>query len=103
MSDQSTSAASPTEPTAPIRRRIVICRGVHCNQSRRADKILQQVEPLVADLNAAAPQPRFKVEIAQCLSMCGGGPNAIIYPDRRVLNALTPEALVRIICDDYSG
>ncbi len=102
MSDETTHAASTTEPAAPTRRRIVICRGVHCNQSRRADKILQQVEPLIADLNAAAPHPRFKVEIAQCLSMCGGGPNAIIYPDRRILNGLTPEALVSIICDDYA-
>ena len=47
MSDETTHAASTTEPAAPTRRRIVICRGVHCNQSRRADKILQQVEPLI--------------------------------------------------------
>lgn len=84
-------------PAVSIRRRIVVCRGVNCNQNRRADKILQQVEPLIADLNAAPSAPRFKLEIAQCLSMCGGGPNAIIYPDRLVLNDLTPERLVNVI------
>jgi NADH:ubiquinone oxidoreductase subunit E len=91
-----------TEPAPPTRHRIVICRGVNCNASRRADKILQQVEPLVADLNAAAPAPRFKLEIAQCLNMCSDGPNAVIYPDRLVFNSLTPEVLVRVICEDFT-
>jgi NADH:ubiquinone oxidoreductase subunit E len=97
MSDQPEEISQPPPPT---RRRIVICRGINCNQSRRADKILQQVEPLVADLNAASPQPRFKVEIAQCLNMCSDGPNAVIYPDHLVFNGLTPEVLVRVICEE---
>jgi NADH:ubiquinone oxidoreductase subunit E len=91
---------SETVTTPSTRRRVVICRGINCNQSRRADKILQQVEPLIADLNAASPHPRFKVEIAQCLSMCSDGPNAVIYPDKLVLNGLTPEALVRVISEE---
>lgn len=101
MQNQHDQLDQPIEPP-PTRRRIVICRGVNCNQSRRADKILQQVEPLVADLNAASPAPRFKLEIAQCLSMCERGPNAIIYPDRLEFNGLTPDVLVSVILEDFA-
>jgi (2Fe-2S) ferredoxin len=39
------------------------------------------------------PYPPIKLEIAQCLSMCGAGPNAMLYPAGIALNNLSPATL----------
>lgn len=80
----------------PRRKRIVLCMGEFCNMSRRADKLYRQLQPCVAEANAHGAN--LKLETARCLSMCGAGPNLVIYPDDLVFNKLdeaTLESLVR--------
>ncbi len=56
--------------------------GEYCNLGRRADKLYKQLQP------ALIGQPCYKLETARCLSMCGSGPNLVIYPEDLVFNRL---------------
>lgn len=80
--------------------RIVVCRGQYCNLSRRADKLLKRLEPLVDALNGDQYPKPVKLEIANCLSMCGAGPNIVIYPVGVVCNAVDETMLDQIV-DNY--
>ncbi len=81
--------------TPPRRKRIVLCMGEYCNMSRRSDKLLKQLEPLVAEANASGAN--LKLETARCLTMCGAGPNLVIYPEDLVFNKLDEAALTALV------
>jgi (2Fe-2S) ferredoxin len=68
-----------------------VCRGQYCNMDRRADKLLAVLEPQVDAFNDAAGWRRCKLETANCLGMCGLGPNVVIYPDDVTFNHLAPD------------
>ena len=85
------------------RKRIVVCRGVYCNESRRADKNLAQLQPLVDALNAGEYPPPIKIETATCLSMCGAGPNLIIYPGQVICNGVDNHQILRIVEEYLKG
>ena len=78
---------------------MVVCRGQYCNMSRRADAILKVLEPQIDALNGDAYPRPVKLEIANCLSMCGAGPNVVIYPAPVVLNDVKPEQVNAIISE----
>ncbi len=67
--------------------------------SRRADAILKVLEPQIDALNGDAYPRPVKLEIANCLSMCGAGPNVVIYPGPIILNEVTPEGVTAIVED----
>lgn len=79
------------------RQRVVLCRGQYCNLDRRADKLYNQLQTLLTEINGDSYPPRVKIEIANCLSMCGAGPNLIIYPDKTVCNRVDDQELARIV------
>jgi (2Fe-2S) ferredoxin len=64
---------------------------------RRADRLYAELEPLIQALNGAAYPPRIRLITANCLSMCGVGPNCVIYPDDEVFHQLTSEKLRRLV------
>jgi (2Fe-2S) ferredoxin len=70
-----------TDNPTPRRKRIVVCRGVYCNAGRRADKLYQRLEQLVDEINGDQYPKPVKLETANCLTLCGMGPNLAIYPD----------------------
>lgn len=82
------------------RKRIVVCRGQYCNMDRRADKLLKKLEMLVDEINGDQYPKPVKLEIANCLSMCGAGPNLVIYPDDEIFNHVT-EAMLDQIVNEY--
>jgi NADH:ubiquinone oxidoreductase subunit E len=84
----------------PKKIRVVLCRGEYCNLGRRADAIYAKLQPIITELNGEAYPPRIKLEIANCLSMCGRGPNCVIYPEDREFTALDP-ASVETLLRDY--
>jgi (2Fe-2S) ferredoxin len=67
--------------------------------SRRADAILKVLESQIDALNGDAYPRPVKLEIANCLSMCGAGPNVVIYPTPVVLNDVKPEQVNAIISE----
>jgi (2Fe-2S) ferredoxin len=77
----------------------VLCRGQYCNMGRRADKLFKRLETLVDEVNGDQYPKPVKLEIANCLSMCGNGPNLIIYPEGIVFNGVEEQMLERIIAD----
>jgi (2Fe-2S) ferredoxin len=66
--------------------RVVLCMGEYCNLGRRADRLYKVLQPMVAARNAGQAVPLARLETARCLSMCGRGPNLVIYPDDAVYN-----------------
>ncbi|NWF69799.1 MAG: (2Fe-2S) ferredoxin domain-containing protein [Chloroflexi bacterium] len=89
-----------TENPRP-KRRIVLCMGEYCNLDRRAAKLLPILQTLIDDLNTRraddAQTPTLKLETARCLSMCGAGPNCVIYPEDIVTNGLSEDKLRRMV------
>ncbi len=81
----------------PRRKRVVLCMGEFCNMSRRANKLYKQLQPCVAEANAGGAN--IKLETARCLSMCGTGPNLVIYPDDLVFNALDEKKLAALVAE----
>ena len=79
------------------RKRIVVCRGQFCNMDRRADKLLKRLDTLVDEINGDQYPKPVKLEIANCLSMCGAGPNIVIYPDDEIFNHVTEDILDQIV------
>ncbi len=87
------------ETPKPQKVRIVVCRGQYCNMGRRADAIFRQLEAAIAPFRDAHPELHIKLEIANCLSMCGVGPNVVIYPDAVTGNDLTPNRAALLVQD----
>jgi (2Fe-2S) ferredoxin len=77
----------------PQRKRIVVCRGPYCNIGRRADRLCKRLEEALAEINGDHYPRPVKLEIANCLSMCGAGPNLILYPDGVIFNHIDDVAL----------
>lgn len=92
------SRPSSVTDQQPRRKRIVLCMGQYCNMGGRAKPLYRQLEDAVYEINDgdmfAGP---VKLEIANCLSMCGAGPNLMLYPEARAVNGLDAEKLARII------
>ncbi|MBI5670834.1 MAG: (2Fe-2S) ferredoxin domain-containing protein [Chloroflexi bacterium] len=89
-----------TNNVTPRRKRIVVCRGQYCNMDGRADKLLKRLQALVDEINGDQYPKPVKLEIANCLSMCGAGPNIIIYPEGEIFNHVNDDLLDEII-DEY--
>lgn len=81
----------------PKRKRIVVCRGQYCNMGRRADKLLKRLEVMVDENNGDQYPKPVKLEIANCLSMCGAGPNIVIYPEGVICNGVDETMLEGIV------
>jgi (2Fe-2S) ferredoxin len=71
--------------------------GEFCNLGRRADKLYKKLQPLVAEMNRDTRPPCIKLETATCLSMCGQGPNLVIYPEDIAFNKLDEATLEQAI------
>ncbi len=82
---------------SPKRKRVVVCRGQYCNMGRRADKLLKRLEVLVDEVNGDRYPKPVKLEIANCLSMCGAGPNIVIYPAGEIFNGVDEAMLDGIV------
>jgi (2Fe-2S) ferredoxin len=74
--------------------------GAHCNAGGRAIPLYERLRAELGD-----PLPGFMArgpvhwEIANCLSMCGAGPNLIVYPDETEYHTLDRESLEQVIAD----
>ena len=88
------------ELPSPKRKRVVMCRGQYCNMGRRADKLLRRLEVMVDEINGDQYPKPVKLEIAICLSMCGAGPNIVIYTEGVICNGVD-ESMLDAIVDDY--
>ncbi len=81
----------------PRRQRIVLCRGQYCNIGRRADRLCGLLEEALSESNGDQYPKPVKLEIANCLSMCGAGPNLVLYPEGAAFNHVDDAALQRFI------
>ncbi len=84
-----------------MKKRIVLCMGAFCNQSGQAqplyDRLYRELgEPLPPFMARGRP---VSWETANCLSMCGAGPNLILYPDNLEFHAMDLEKLEAFIAE----
>jgi (2Fe-2S) ferredoxin len=74
---------------------------------RRAAKLLPTLQAMLDELNAQnavhPDKPFLKLETARCLSMCGAGPNCVIYPEDIVTHGLNDEKLRRMVEEHLKG
>src|SRR5688572_10041562 len=85
-----------TNPNLPAHR-IVLCRGEFCNLGRRADILHKRLQEAVNEANTACATPCVSLRTANCLSMCGAGPNMVVHPEDDVYNRLDPATLEGVI------
>jgi NADH:ubiquinone oxidoreductase subunit E len=83
--------------STPKRHRVVLCMGQFCNSGGRVKALYRQLEAEVVVINGDAFPGPIKLEVANCLSMCGAGPNLMLYPEARALNGLDTEKLKQFI------
>ena len=82
----------------PIKRqRVVLCMGQYCNMNRRAKPLYTLLEAEISAINGDEFPGPVKLEVANCLSMCGAGPNLMLYPQARAVNGLDEVKLRRVI------
>jgi (2Fe-2S) ferredoxin len=75
--------------------------GEYCNMDRRAERILRRLEPLVHEANANGAN--LKLETARCLSMCGRGPNLVVYPEDSSYGKLTEAEIEAVLRESLSA
>ena len=92
-----------SDAPSPKRKRVVVCRGQYCNMGRRADKLLKRLEIVVDAINGDQYPKPVKLEIANCLSMCGAGPNIVIYPEGVICNGVDETILETIVNEHVKG
>jgi len=85
--------------TQKPQKRLVMCRGIYCNEGRRADKNFRTLQPYLDEINTDEYPPPIRVEIASCLSMCGAGPNLIIYPEKVICNQVDEADIEGIVSE----
>jgi (2Fe-2S) ferredoxin len=86
-----------------------MCRGEYCNLGYRADKLIPRMKEAVEAANARVTDGPLcaSFRTANCLSMCGRGPNLVVYPEDDVYNALDADKLEVVItrylaCDEVA-
>lgn len=84
----------------PKRRRVVLCMGQYCNMGGRVKPLFRQLEAEVTAINGDAFPGPVKLEVANCLSMCGAGPNLMLYPEAQALNGMDAQKL-RLFIENY--
>lgn len=67
---------------------------------RRADQLIKVAQPIVDAINDADINKRVILSTANCLSMCGNGPNCIVQPGGMPFNGVTKET-IQIIIDEH--
>ena len=82
--------------------RIVLCMGVYCNRGGDAEDLHALLEDALGPARPAFMARGAPVhwERASCLSMCGAGPNLIVYEggeEVEVVNSLTEEKLADLL------
>lgn len=77
--------------------------GAYCNMDRRAKPLYRLLQERVDALNGDAYPPPVRLETANCLSMCGAGPNIMLYPDALAFNHVDEAEIERIVAEHLTG
>jgi NADH:ubiquinone oxidoreductase subunit E len=85
-------------PNLPRKKRIVLCMGAYCNRGGQAEPLYNILRQRLGELVPAwGSKKPLRWEIANCLSMCGAGPNLVIYPEDAAVNYLDEKQLAAIL------
>jgi (2Fe-2S) ferredoxin len=78
--------------------------GAYCNQSSKAEALYDILTKMLGERGPAwAMTGPIKWEVANCLDMCGAGPNLLIYPGGECYNHLDVATLEAIVQELLKG
>ena len=78
-------------------RQIAVCHGQYCSLDEQAQKNLAYLKELLEEHGLADD---VEIEITECMSMCGAGPNMILYPDDIVFHFVDEDEVERIVDEE---
>src|SRR5947209_8127037 len=83
----------------PRKRRLVLCMGAYCNRGGQAEPLYEMLRQRLGEIMPAwtARDKMLRWEIANCLSMCGAGPNIVVYPEDTAHHYVDEAALDRLL------
>ena len=79
--------------TVPFRLHVIACDGSSCHE-RDARDVLKTLRSRIAERGVA---DEVRLTVANCLKLCGRGPNLVVYPDGVWYAAVTPKRAERIV------
>ncbi len=80
------------------KKRLVLCMGAYCNRGGQAEPLYEMLRKALGEIGPAwTSKSPVRWEIANCLSMCGAGPNMIVYPEDIAYNHLDEKQLAEIL------
>ena len=83
------------------RHTITVCMGTACH-IKGGQRLVDKMErDFGLKSGETTEDQRFSLETANCLDMCGAGPNCIVYPEDVAYNYLDEAALKKIVDDHF--
>ena len=77
--------------------RLVLCKGKTCNANGDAEPLYARMVEALGEPSDFRCKKHVRWEIANCLSLCGSGPNLMLFPEFKHYDRTNPKKLEKII------
>ena len=86
-----------SNPQPKSRKQIAVCHGQYCSLDEYSARNLERLKELLEERGLS---DEVEIEISECMSMCGAGPNIILYPDDIVFHFVDEDEVERIVDEE---
>lgn len=77
--------------------RLVLCMGKTCNANGDAEPLFEAMQARLGEPSDFRCKKTVRWEIANCLSLCGSGPNLMLFPEFKHYARTNPKKIEAII------